>query len=441
MRAILKAMLVQVLVALPLACISCSASGSGADGSSDVDSGIGPEQDAGLGEGVPGDFDGSGPDSSEDHSIDDPYDTSRIELVETVHRQGYTADYYENRAYTCGRRGYQTFLVVYPDGLSRDVKRPLWVRMHGGGVGAFDDSGNYVPAEFLDEMPSLDQEYTEKLAQAAFEKGLVAGILAHPAGFRLLLPSMCDHDTYSGVGIPELNNPFSPDENGKPRAADGLLATQAAIDYTRSHYASTHVFLHGTSAGSIGAFSVAYALERKGLRLSGVVSDSHMMGKGLLDNAVLGCMPFPYDPDLVIPKIGPLATLEYAPDVLVRTGEFTVPIYHIWNRGDRSCCGNTEYEYTDDSGQTYSEPGCWHEHKAFHRAVVDNPPGGPGVSVSVELCVNGEGVSTPMACNKHSPTKMSADTPNPPGDQLRGGSDYNRAVLDWVNERLKDPVP
>ncbi len=35
----------------------------------------------------------------------------------------------------------------------------------------------------------------------------MAEIRAHEAGFRFMMPSMCDHDLDSGVGIPEKNNP------------------------------------------------------------------------------------------------------------------------------------------------------------------------------------------------------------------------------------------
>ena len=374
------------------------------------------------------------PDPWGGHSIDDAYSTDQIVLVDTVSQQGYTGEYYENRAYTCGRTGYHTFLIVYPDGLPLTVERPLWVRMHGGGVGAFDASGNYVPIEFL---PANNQESITKLANLMGESGLMAKIISHPAGFRFLMPSLCDHDVYSGVGVPDLNNPYSPDENGKTRAADGLLATKAAIAFTRRRVRTSHTFLHGTSAGSIGTFSVAYSFDREGRVLSGIVSDSHMMGRGIDDNADLLCMPFPYDRALLIPKIGPLAD-QFYPEDIVASGSIRVPVYHLWNRGDGACCGSALQTYTDPFGQTYTEPGCEHEHRPYHDAVTANPPGGPGRSVSVELCVNDLGTTTPGACNLHSPTKYTYTRADPPGDQLSGGSDYNQAILDWVDQRLAE---
>ncbi len=369
------------------------------------------------------------------HSIDDPYAIDQIVLVQTLHQQGYTGEYYENRAYTCGRSGYQTFLLVYPDGLALSVERPLWVRMHGGGVGAYDANGSYVPAEM---ESANDQESATKLGHLLGEGGLIAKVRAHAAGFRFLMPSLCDHDVYSGVGVPDLNNPNSPDENGRVRAADGLLATKAAIAFARRRARTSHTFLHGTSAGSIGTFSVAYSFQREGLVLSGIVSDSHMMGRGLEDNADLFCMPFPYDRSLLIPKIGPLADHFY-PEDIVAAGEMHVPVYHLWNRGDPACCGSALQTYLDEFGVPYSEPGCLHEHRAYHDAIVANPPGGPGRSVSVEVCVNDAGTADPGACNLHSPTKYHYTRANPPGDQLRGGSDYNQAIIEWVDQRLTEP--
>lgn len=377
------------------------------------------------------------PDPWSGHSIDDAYSTEQIVLVSTVSQQGYTGEYYENRAYTCGRSGYQTFLIVYANGLPLTTVRPLWVRMHGGGVGAYNELGEYVPIEFLG---ANNQESITKLSQIMGEGGLVAKMLSHSAGFRFMLPSLCDHDVYSGVAIPDLNNPNSPDENGQTRAADGLLATKAAIAFTRNRVATAQVFLHGTSAGSIGSFGVAYSFGREGILLSGIVSDSHVMGRGINDNADLFCMPFPYDRALLLPKIGPLGSSELYPEDIVSAGLMSVPIYHLWNSGDPACCGSAIQNYTDDLGNPYTEPGCAHEHTPYRDAIGANPPGGPGRSVSVEVCVNDQGTTTPGACNLHSPSKYPYTRANPTGDQLTGGGDYNQAIVDWVDQRMADTL-
>ena len=75
-------------------------------------------------------------------------------------------------------------------------------------------------------------------------------------GYRVLLVSMCDHDNYAGRGAPYPNNP---NPNGGERQVNGLQATMAAMDYTVANYPTTHVFAHGTSAGSLGVFAMSQA--------------------------------------------------------------------------------------------------------------------------------------------------------------------------------------
>lgn len=42
----------------------------------------------------------------------------------------------------------------------------------------------------------------------------------------------------------------------------------AAIDYTAAYYPTTHVWLHGTSAGAVGVWSVALSYQIISLRSS-----------------------------------------------------------------------------------------------------------------------------------------------------------------------------
>jgi hypothetical protein len=51
--------------------------------------------------------------------------------------------FYRNDAYDCGLTGKYTFMVLNPvNGDSQD-EAPLWVYMHGGGSGYWDEEGNY----------------------------------------------------------------------------------------------------------------------------------------------------------------------------------------------------------------------------------------------------------------------------------------------------------
>lgn len=389
-----------------------------------------PKVDAGM-------PDGGTTDAGPPKSIDEPYSIARIQLSDQMSQQGFRVEHYENRAYTCGKSGYQTFSIVYREGVPLTERHPLWVRMHGGGTGIFKEDRTYLPAGYF--PGSIEQESMTRLARYALETGLLAKIRAHPAGFRFLITSMCDHDLYSGVGNEEPNNPFSPDENGARRAADGLLATRAALAFARSQLATSHVFLHGTSAGSIGAFSVAYASERAGDRLSGIVMDSYIMSDRLWDIYATRCYS-DFAPE-VIPmvqaKVGPISHSEHHPEWVVARGAITVPMLQVWSRGDPSCCGERQIDFTDDAGTRHSMPACDYLHEGLRAAIQARPPGGS--SRSFRLCVNAPGSGVP--CGMHSPTKIHFAEPTPPGDQELNNDDYNQRMVDWVSARLGEPAP
>lgn len=368
-------------------------------------------------------------------TIDSPYTTAQIELVTSATRDGWRGDFYRNRAYTCGKpnadgsEAYQTFLVGYPEKLAAATQRPLWVRMHGGGTGAFQPDHGYQPAIF---ETSLDEEHATELAQLGLEPGLVARMRNDPAGFRFVFPSMCDHDLYSGVGLPEADDPYSPDALGEPRAADGLLAAKAAIRFTRDHYATAHIVLHGSSAGSIGAFSVAYTLGRAGTRLSGIVMDSFVLDERLAEIEVTGCTAYTGLGPSIQRKIGPMADPQNTPAALVSAGKVFVPMLHIWDRGDPTCCGETTMP-----GTTLGK--CDYLHDPLRQAIAAAPPGGidragAPVSINARLCVDDPALPN-ASCDMHSPTKIeSIDTDH----QVSYNPEFER----WVTARLADqPVP
>ena len=199
--------------------------------------------------------------------------TDRIEFAGTSTVNGWKFDYFRNTAYPCSISGYQTFVIGTKVGSSDTAARPLWVRMHGGGVGYFNADGMPVGG-----TTNKVEESASRLINTVGDRGLNANVRADPAGFRLLSVSMCDHDIYAGGDQPDPNNPNKlPD--GSPRSVNGLFATKAAIQYARAHYPTSKTFLHGTSAGGYGSFSVAWALELQGMPLAGFVADSGVLNQ------------------------------------------------------------------------------------------------------------------------------------------------------------------
>ncbi len=362
--------------------------------------------------------------------------TDPIVKVDEASQGGYHAEFYENRAYSCGESGYQTFVLAWQEHVRTDEPHPLWVRLHGGGAGAFNEVGEYVPG-FLSDF--LDQETFEELGEVGNQEGALMGrIRAHDDGFRAVIPSLCDHDLYGGIGREDPNNPNPPDENGT-RATDGLLATEAAVDFARSLLTTTATFIHGTSAGSSGAFNVAYRLEERGKPVTGIVMDS-----GLIDHTALGAAEAlvaadpeacsdagfaQWDFDAMRARFAHLLRPVWEPAYAVEQGLFTTPVFQLWDRRDPFFCEDTPIPYVDDDGTQKVMAATDLLNDDFRAAIAAHSPGGPGASTSLRVCSTPEVAPDPDPCGEHIPTireSTDADT----------GLDINDQILDWVNERL-----
>jgi hypothetical protein len=350
------------------------------------------------------------------HPLDQPINLERIELVESNVMGQFAVEYYRNKAYTCAQSGYQTFLLAYRQTDPLETARPLWVRMHGGGTGLYNDDGSYSKP-----MTFLTEESLSALSNHLQETGLLRQIRQHNKGYRFLIPSMCDHDLYSGVGDVDPNNPNSPDENGLERATDGLYATMAALSFAKERLHANAVFLHGTSAGAIGAFSLAYALERRDILVDGSVLDAHILSKGWSDIVDAGCTD--YDFWAIAERIGALLEPQYYPEKLVADGLVSTPLLHVWSRGDEACCGMSVY---DASSTT-----CEHHHNNMRQAIDVLPS--TNSSLNMELCVNNPATAEALACDMHSATKIDFEMPSLPGNQDDNGSDYNAAIVTWID--------
>ena len=130
---------------------------------------------------------------------------------------------------------------------------PLWVWMHGGGVGYFDTSGTPRP-----DGTQMTENSASSLQASLTNAGLSANIQADPAGFRMLAVSYCSRDIYSGTGQTDPNNP-NKNADGSARTTNGLQATKAAVAFTEATYPTSKYFLAGGSAGSAGAYYVAWS--------------------------------------------------------------------------------------------------------------------------------------------------------------------------------------
>ena len=211
-----------------------------------------------------------------------------LESEETIPIQGNSnvqLDYYVNYEYECGLSGYYTSLVINPIN-QPDADAPLWVWLHGGGTGYWDEEGIYHSTIGQDQDTMNHQEDAAKLrwhVEVRMETN--QGILEDQTlkrrieeGYRVLVVSLCDHDLYLGMGTTYPNHPTNPDAQ-----VNGLQATMAAIDHAISSYPTTQVWAHGTSAGGHGVWGLATSYAAEGNPITGIISDSGLTSPTYLE--------------------------------------------------------------------------------------------------------------------------------------------------------------
>jgi hypothetical protein len=355
--------------------------------------------------------------------------TDFIQFVSSSTSDGWKFDYYRNTYYPCSISGYQTFVIGTKVGSSPTDTRPLWVRMRGGGVGWFDSNGNPQPS-----AANKSEESAATSIGFVPDRALTGLVRNDAAGFRLVSVSMCNHDIYSGGYQPDPNNPnTTPD--GSPRYTNGLFATKAAIQFAKSLYPTSKTFLHGTSAGSAGAFSVAYSMQLQGVPPAGAVADSAVVNvEGERAQIAQGLCPGGRDEaalEAIKARLHPVLTKpENEPDRLVSRREFTVPFLHVWSRADPNVCGDTPMEcpLRDGSTATMGAADCIHEPM---RAAIASLGAGSRLR-NMRLCVSPD--ASPGSCATHVVTNKESINTDPAEP-----ADYNAAIMDWVHDRLGDP--
>ncbi|HXH57568.1 DUF4214 domain-containing protein [Iamia sp.] len=362
--------------------------------------------------------------------LEEPGETSTISRVSSTTADGWRYDFYRNTAYPCSISGYQTFMIATRVASSATDTSPLWVYMHGGGVGFFSPDGEPRPGA----MWKVEEDADELRDQ--LQKGvLLSRVRAEPVGFRLMATSMCNHDIYGGPDIADPNNPnTTPD--GETRTVNGLFATKAAVEFTRDLYPTNDYFLHGTSAGSYGSYHVSWALEQQGLPPTGIVADS-----GVLNQAWQEAHP---DEDRCAPTEDARAEIakrlhpdiiepDNSPDRLVSDGRLTVPVLQVWSSGDFLGCGLQPMEcpLPDGSTRTMGSVDCMNE--PLRAAIAAQ--GEASRSLSMRLCVDRP--ATPAPCDTHVPTAR----PLSPNTEPPWPADFTVPIMEWVRDRQADEEP
>jgi hypothetical protein len=319
-------------------------------------------------------------------------DSDKVVLAheETVRFVGseWKLDFYRNPAYKAGLSGNYTFLVAEPLD-NPGAEAPLWVYLHGGGIGYFDKQGVYHATGRQTQDTWNHEETFEDLRKINLSPPLInkKGRLVDNTvtrrikeGYRLLVVSMSDHDLYLGLGTPYPNNP-------KGGEVNGLQATMAAIDYTVSNYPTTHVFAHGASAGGLGVWGLAVGFAAEGNPLTGVVADSGLgtPRSRLIFAAFSGKPGYPYaadfDLDCMVDKIGIFAdhTFQLHPEAQVRAGFDDVPVLFIGGKADPRALGGNQPPIAEAAAAGLNNVDWVYD--GIRQAVADQPDSPHKVSV------------------------------------------------------------
>ncbi len=374
-----------------------------------------------------------------------PGDVSKVVKIDETTVDGWHWDYFENQAYPCSIKGYQTFAIGTKVGSSPTDTRPLWVKMRGGGFGWFADDGTPQPTA------GNKSEITLTSLLSFDTPGLMAQVKAAPEGFRLLLVSMCSHDLYAGNNTTDPHNP-NLTADGQLRTTNGLIATKAAIQYSEAAYPTHDYFLHGTSAGGAGTFGVAWALQQQGIPPSGLVSDSGVIDQtweaavvtqgtcagfdtsDAVPAGFVGTDRADSDPGGVaalIARVDPdIANPANQPDMLVSRGALTVPVMHVWNHGDVNSCGETPMTCTRRDGTTLTLGAADCRHENLRLAIAAEGP--TSKSMNMAVCVEGGDKTRP--CDEHVVTTRDHGKNSDPASPV----DYQTAIMAWVRARLAD---
>ena len=356
-----------------------------------------------------------------------PGSTGQIALVSTSTVNGWQFDYYRNSAYPCSISGFHTFTIATKVGSSASASAPLWVFLHGGGSGYFDTTGTPQPdATQMTEEPAVNQR--SNLLNA----GLMAKVRADSAGYRLLAVSYCNRDGYAGTGQTDPNNP-NLNTDGSAKVTNGMQATKAAIAFTESTYPTSSYILHGASAGSVGAYYVAYAQQLSGNPPAGVVADASVNNvevdqaayqqgactKGSWSPTAQAALSQRVDPDI--------ANLDNEPDKLVTSGRLTVPLLNIWNHDDVNGCGNHTLTCPLRDGSTITATVTDCKHQPLAAAITAEGPS--STSMNLPVCVT-TGTTT-YDCDQHQVTIVAGLTNTDPTTP----ADYLTAIMTWADAR------
>lgn len=321
---------------------------------------------------------------------------------------------YRNNDVRCGKpdpdtgEDHFTFAVIEPEGTSgaqaTGTEASLWVYLHGGGIGYYDTEVDPDGGEEVFYVGDEENNFAEDLQTLVTRAGSPGDTILMRRlmnGWRVLAPTMCDHDLHAGEGQPYPDNP-NYGEAGD--TVDGLLANKAALRWVAENRPTKWVVAHGTSAGAVGVFALAESMHAEGVDLNAAIMDAYLVTERLQPLFDAGLTPQQaktpdFDTTKSQEKVGRFSRYEPGPDgepyttpeKLVTLGDFrAVPLLDVVGDQDKFCAGQIEETIP---GIPAGENKCEWVHGGFADAVAAQAQSAAG-SPHGTIIVEGGGHST-----------------------------------------------
>ena len=331
-----------------------------------------------------------------------PGDTGHIQLVSSSTANGWQYDYYENSAYPCSISGYQTFVVGTKVGSSSTASSPLWVWMHGGGVGYFNASGTPEP-----NSPD-DREFGGSRSRPRSPMpGLSANIQADPAGFRMLAVSTATA-TFTAAQARPIPTIRTRTRTDHAKTTNGLQATRRPSHSPKPNTRHRSTSWREGAPDQRARTSLPGRNSSQGTRLQvwSVTRAWKMLRREppRINRASVGTelsIPTPSrsSRSVLDPQI---ADIDNEVDKLVSSGQLTVPFLHIWNHADVNTCGSTPMQCPLRNGSVVTMGATDCDHQPLAAAITAEGPN--STSENLPLCVQLPGTAV-VRCTSSRPTQ------------------------------------
>ena len=190
--------------------------------------------------------------------LESPGGAGQIQFVSTSTVGGWKYDPTATPRIRAAISGYQTFVIGTKVGSSTGRRAPLWMLMHGGGVGWFAPNGT--------PQPSAGKKNEE--AAAALDRGSPPAALVGPSATTRRASASCRSRCAATTSTPAANSRTRTTRTPRPTASrarsTGCSPRRRPSQFAQQKYPTSKTSCTATSAGSVGTFDVAWSHAARG---------------------------------------------------------------------------------------------------------------------------------------------------------------------------------